>query len=239
MKSPMVPSVYGTLLITTLLHGGSPHVSTTDVSSNYPQGWCNALGSPTRTTGECICKQDCYGPACQREQGLSFYSYTKCPTCSCIKRDVTGNGSNVHKSNIDESTEEEENDIPDGIITRTKRKSASWKDREEIDEEVTSTETTVSDDDTLEGTVIRTKKKNSQSNRFYEEDVDYSSEAIFLSYMVDKWRSLLGACAAVVFFIIGAMIWFMLLSVCLLLHISHPFSLQYVILLCSNPFDFM
>ena len=228
MKSPMIPSVYGTLLITTLLHGSSAHVPTTDISSNYPQGWCNALGSPTRTTGECICKQDCYGPVCQREQGLSFYSYTKCPTCSCVKRQVTGNGSNVHKSNINEPTEGgEENDIPDGIITRNKRKSASWKDREETEVEEIAMEAVVGDDDTPpEGIIIRTKTKKSPSDRFYQEDLNDSSEAVFVSYMVDKWRSVVGACAAVLFFTVGTMRWFMSLFVCM-------FVVPYITILIS------
>ena len=201
MKSPMKLSIYWLLFLTTLFHSGSPHVSTTDVSANYPDGWCNGLGSPTRTTGECICKQDCIGPACQREQGLAFYSYSKCPTCICVKRQV--NSSNVNKLNTNRQSEEEENDIPDGIITQTKRKSASWKDREE-DEDDTSSETVV-DDDTPEGTIIRTKRKKSRNDRFYEEDVRDTSEALFVSYMADKWRSVLGACVAVVFFTLGMM----------------------------------
>ena len=199
----MLRTMYGMLLIAMLLHCGRSHVPTTDVSSNFPQGWCNELGSPTRTTGECICKQDCTGPACQREQGLAFYSYSKCPSCTCVKRQATVNDSDVNKPNTIQKTEEVENDIPDGIITRTKRKSASWKDRpEEIDD--TPSETVI-DDDTLDGTVIRTsRKQQSRNDRYYdEEDVDDTSESRFVSYMADKWRSIVGACVAVVFFTVG------------------------------------
>ena len=52
---------------------------------SLPAGWCNKkFGSPTRTTGECICHKECTGPRCRREMGLSFYSYKECPTCQCI-----------------------------------------------------------------------------------------------------------------------------------------------------------
>ena len=39
--------------------------------------WCAdpALGTPTRTTGECICKYACVGPRCVNQQGFMFYSW--------------------------------------------------------------------------------------------------------------------------------------------------------------------
>lgn len=56
-----------------------------DISINFPKNWCDKqYGSPTRTTGECVCKGQCEGPSCVNMQGLSFYSYEKCPTCTCL-----------------------------------------------------------------------------------------------------------------------------------------------------------
>ena len=39
--------------------------------------WCGdaTLGTPTRTTGECICKYLCAGPACVNSQGFKFYGW--------------------------------------------------------------------------------------------------------------------------------------------------------------------
>ena len=39
--------------------------------------WCGdaTLGTPTRTTGECICKYVCEGPACVNSQGFKFYGW--------------------------------------------------------------------------------------------------------------------------------------------------------------------
>ena len=59
---------------------GSVSVST----ASDPAGWCDPLqGTPTRTTGECICKKDCIGPGCQRAQGFIWFAYESCPTCKC------------------------------------------------------------------------------------------------------------------------------------------------------------
>lgn len=56
-----------------------------DISINFPKNWCDKQhGTATRTTGECICKGQCDGPSCINMQGLSFYSYEKCPTCTCL-----------------------------------------------------------------------------------------------------------------------------------------------------------
>lgn len=55
--------------------------------AEIPVAWCNnRYGMRTRTTGECICKQDCVGPACRREQGMVFFSFKECPSCECIKK---------------------------------------------------------------------------------------------------------------------------------------------------------
>ena len=60
--------------------------SETDISSSFPENWCDTrYGTATRTTGECICKSLCDGPACVNQHGLSFYAYKNCPTCTCEK----------------------------------------------------------------------------------------------------------------------------------------------------------
>ena len=47
--------------------------------------WC-VHGTPTRTTGECMCrwsnKDACVGPACRYEYGLSWHHFT-CEECHC------------------------------------------------------------------------------------------------------------------------------------------------------------
>lgn len=58
---------------------------------DLPEGWCNlAFGSPTRTTGECICKFECEGKGCKRDQGYIWYAYESCPTCQCVAPKTTG-----------------------------------------------------------------------------------------------------------------------------------------------------
>lgn len=59
-----------------------------DVAPVLPDGWCDSkYGTPTRTTGECICKPFaiCEGPHCVNEQGFIFYSGERCPTCQCVE----------------------------------------------------------------------------------------------------------------------------------------------------------
>jgi hypothetical protein len=56
-----------------------------DEAPDLPAGWCNTkFGSPTRSTGECICKRYCSGKGCHREHGLEFYKYSECPKCECV-----------------------------------------------------------------------------------------------------------------------------------------------------------
>lgn len=62
-------------------HGGA----SAPKSDGQDKSWCRGSGSPTRTTGECICRQACAGPGCKREQGLSWYTQS-CATCKCVAR---------------------------------------------------------------------------------------------------------------------------------------------------------
>ena len=56
-----------------------------DASKDFPAGWCDTQhGTPTRTTGECMCKTACEGSGCRREQGFIWYSYASCPSCRCV-----------------------------------------------------------------------------------------------------------------------------------------------------------
>jgi len=56
-----------------------------DQAPDLPAGWCKG-GTPTRTTGECMCPQECRGSHCKREQGFVWYSGADCPTCECVKQ---------------------------------------------------------------------------------------------------------------------------------------------------------
>ncbi len=54
------------------------------------KGWCDLrYGTPTQTTGECICKPSsiCQGPRCEQAQGFIWYAYTQCPTCQCVPKE--------------------------------------------------------------------------------------------------------------------------------------------------------
>mmetsp|Transcript_19948 Transcript_19948/g.28669 ORF Transcript_19948/g.28669 Transcript_19948/m.28669 type:complete len:142 (-) Transcript_19948:54-479(-) len=48
------------------------------------EGCDSKYGTPTRSTGECICKYSCRGKGCRREHGLSWYDYKACPSCECV-----------------------------------------------------------------------------------------------------------------------------------------------------------
>lgn len=59
-----------------------------DEAPDLPDGWCDTrYGSPTRTTGECMCLSgNCEGAGCERGQGFVWYMYKKCPTCKCVPK---------------------------------------------------------------------------------------------------------------------------------------------------------
>ena len=53
-----------------------------EVAPELPEGWC-AFGTPTRTTGECMCQESrCLGEGCVFEGGLHWYTLA-CAACSC------------------------------------------------------------------------------------------------------------------------------------------------------------
>lgn len=51
---------------------------------DIPFSLLNAL----RSTGECICRSNCQGSGCQKESGVIWFAYAKCPTCQCVGSDV-------------------------------------------------------------------------------------------------------------------------------------------------------
>ena len=72
-----------------------------DASKDFPAGWCDTQhGTPTRTTGECMCKTACEGSGCRREQGFIWYSYASCPSCKCVAG--TDEGAAVEEEDEDE-----------------------------------------------------------------------------------------------------------------------------------------
>ncbi len=52
--------------------------------THLPEGWCVG-GTPTRTTGECVCLNACEGKGCVHA-GIIFYKYDDCPTCKCVQK---------------------------------------------------------------------------------------------------------------------------------------------------------
>lgn len=62
-------------LIVVISASRAPEVQSPEIPET--KHWCPdpRLGSPTRTTGECICKFDCEGPKCIRSQGYRFYDW--------------------------------------------------------------------------------------------------------------------------------------------------------------------
>ena len=80
-----------------------------DASKDFPAGWCDTQhGTPTRTTGECMCKTACEGNGCRREQGFIWYSYASCPTCKCVAGSDAGAADEMEE-------EEDEPPPPDPI----------------------------------------------------------------------------------------------------------------------------
>jgi hypothetical protein len=58
-----------------------------DKAPDLPAGWCTPVyGTATRTTAECMCRHDCRGPGCKREQGFIWYDGLTCPSpkCDCL-----------------------------------------------------------------------------------------------------------------------------------------------------------
>mmetsp|Transcript_18838 Transcript_18838/g.24459 ORF Transcript_18838/g.24459 Transcript_18838/m.24459 type:complete len:82 (-) Transcript_18838:41-286(-) len=56
--------------------------------ADYPPGFCpSETGTPTATTGECMCnwqdRRGCEGSKCMYQYGLAWYHYS-CADCKCI-----------------------------------------------------------------------------------------------------------------------------------------------------------
>ena len=86
-----------------------------DKSKHYPEGWCDTqYGTPTRTTGECMCKFECEGGGCERQQGFIWYSYAKCKTCKCVaaKAAPAGGGDDEPDGGDDDYDDGEEGYVP-------------------------------------------------------------------------------------------------------------------------------
>ena len=80
-----VMRIYVTIISLLFHHYNTEAGQAPDRPPDLPEGWCsNEYGSPTRSTGECICKRFCIGRACRREHGLAFYKYSDCPECQCV-----------------------------------------------------------------------------------------------------------------------------------------------------------
>ena len=99
--------------------------SAPDVAPDLPDGWCDRIfGAPTRTTGECICKVDCEGPRCVREQGFVFYSGVNCPSCKCVGSKVAQTNKSSSNGNAANAVQEDEEDARP-INHRAQKKAAS------------------------------------------------------------------------------------------------------------------
>jgi hypothetical protein len=115
------------MILTAMMWSVRFHLS--QAAADIPVTWCsNRYGMRTRTTGECICKQGCAGPACHREQGLVFFSYKDCPSCECTPKSsgATDNGGAAAGGSSDSSSSAqgsavEEDDAP--VVHRGKPRS--------------------------------------------------------------------------------------------------------------------
>lgn len=97
--------------------------SDTDISATFPENWCDTrYGTPTRTTGECICKSLCNGPDCINQHGLSFYAYTNCLTCTCSKPSKSEHAVLVREI-VPESQETHEEEEENFAVRSTRQKS--------------------------------------------------------------------------------------------------------------------
>lgn len=122
--SRILLAIIGTLFIRVADCNSAPGE---DLSANFPVNWCDKrYGTPTRTTGECICKASCEGPECVNQSGLSFYSYVKCPTCKCMPKEglVSGGDSNKYDARVEEESqnyEDEQGGESMGVRSRSKQ----------------------------------------------------------------------------------------------------------------------
>lgn len=74
-----------------------------------PEGWCDPQwGTPTRTTGECMCRSRCEGSGCESAQGFIWYAYARCPTCKCVAPKPPGEEEPGEEEPIEEEPSEED-----------------------------------------------------------------------------------------------------------------------------------
>lgn len=95
-----------------------------DKAPNLPDGWCNLkYGSPTKSTGECICKYRCVGSGCKNEHGLNWYEYKVCPTCKCVSL----NGESENEIKKESISKKEEVEVTKKDINKEKEKEKKVK----------------------------------------------------------------------------------------------------------------
>lgn len=100
-------SFVAVLAVTAVSAGQAP--STADYSS-YAQDWClPEVGTPTRSTGECMCRHACDGRGCEAAQGFIWYSYKQCPSCRCTSSKPT-------EPPVEEDEEPEEEPLEEQFI---------------------------------------------------------------------------------------------------------------------------
>lgn len=85
-----------------------------DTAPNLPDGWCDThYGTPTRSTGECICKYACLGNGCRREHGLNWYEYKSCPSCKCVAGEKSKQSATSVKSEPITETSSAPDEVPE------------------------------------------------------------------------------------------------------------------------------
>ena len=90
-----------------------------DVAPDLPDGWCVG-GTPTATTGECMCRSTCEGPRCRNEQGFVWYAYKECPSCKCVaaapKAPEAGGGAAAPAAPAKRGADDEPSDDEEGYV---------------------------------------------------------------------------------------------------------------------------
>jgi hypothetical protein len=194
----------------------SSSASSIDISAEYPVDWCDKrYGMPTRTTGECICKQDCIGPNCKHEQGLTFYSYASCPTCKCVPKVAAAGVSDgaQSRSEADQIAREEnasgpsDTDADSEVYEQTRRAtvdhsvdagSSRMYDDSDSNEENTNEDTGVTKAKAT--TYSRTASRNQNEDEESEDEGQFS----LLEMALANWKAIfaVGVSLSLILFII-------------------------------------